>query len=94
MAYFDEEIRQYETLEKALAKGAGLLNTAKPELLSPDHIRLGVEKNAVMIAGLAELLIKKGVCTFEDLHAAAREAMDERKAQMEAELDMDDDEEL
>ncbi len=77
---------RYLAAAHAVQSGIVLDLEQRPESGSPKHLRVGNDMRAADAAGLAKLLIAKGVFTEAEYYAAMAEAAEQEQARWEATL--------
>ena len=77
---------RYNAAAHAVQSGIAMLMHHRPSIAEPKHLRVGIDTAKAEQAGLALLLINKGVFTLEEYQQAMADAMEQEKARSESEL--------
>lgn len=68
---------EYAQLAHAMQSGVAMMMQLEPDHVAPKHLRVGVNSSFSSQAGMAKLLMAKGVFTQEEYEVAVTEAMRE-----------------
>jgi precorrin isomerase len=82
----DEDRQRYLDAAHAVQTGIAYLQHTSPALFDSKHVRVGIDTAKVEHAGLATLLIRKGLFTEAEYFEAMADAMEEEQRRLEAEL--------
>lgn len=78
--------RRYEAAAHAMQSGVAVEMNHNPKPTEPKHLRVGINAAMVDHAGLAQLLMDKGIITEEEYLAAIAVSMEKEKLRYETYL--------
>ena len=58
---------EYHSLVHAMQSGVAWMEARDASDLRPKHLRVGINSAKVEIGALSRMLVKKGICTFEEI---------------------------
>lgn len=74
-----DDIDRYKAAAHAMQSGVAMKMNYDPNDTTPKHLRVGVNAAMVESAGLARLLVEKGIITFEEYHKAIADEMERER---------------